>query len=67
MKIMLMAGRRLRARILAVLPPDFVDSAVSECKKTLAGNNDSPIKDRIHKMVSAFEKFGVKVETISEF
>lgn len=61
-----MAGRRLRARILAVLPPDLVEQAVTECRKTLAGNNDTPITDRIKKMVVAFEKFGVKVETIEK-
>lgn len=61
-----MAGRRLRARILAVLPPDLVEQAVAECRKTLAGNNDIPITDRIKKMVVAFEKFGVKVETIEK-
>lgn len=61
-----MAGRRLRARILAVLPPDLVEQAVAECKKTLAGNNDTPITDRIKKMVVAFEKYGIKVETIEK-
>lgn len=61
-----MAGRRLRARILAVLPPDLVEQAVAECRKTLAGNNDTPITDRIKKMVVAFEKFGIKVETIEK-
>lgn len=61
-----MAGRRLRARILAVLPPDLVEQAVVECKKTLAGNNDTPVTDRIKKMVVAFEKYGIKVETIEK-
>lgn len=61
-----MAGRRLRARILAVLPPDLVEAAVAECKKTLAGNNDIPISDRINKMVVAFGKFGIKIETIEK-
>lgn len=61
-----MAGRRLRARILAVLPPDLVEKAVAECKKTLAGNNDMPLKDRIKNMVVAFEKFGVKLEVIEK-
>lgn len=61
-----MAGRRLRARILAVLPPDLVEAAVAECKKTLAGNNDIPISDRINKMVVAFGKFGVKIEAIEK-
>ena len=61
-----MAGRRLRARILAILPPDLVEAAVNECRKTLAGNNDTPIYDRINKMVAAFAKFGVKIETIEK-
>lgn len=61
-----MAGRRLRSRILAVLPPDLVEDAVKECKKTLAGKNDQPIEDRIKKMVMAFQKFGVKPETIEK-
>lgn len=61
-----MAGRRLRSRILAVLPPDLVEDAVRECKKTLAGKNDQPIEDRVKKMVMAFQKFGVKPETIEK-
>lgn len=59
-----MAGRRLRARILAVLPPDLVEAAVNECKKTLAGNNDIPLIDRVNKMVVAFGKFGIKIDAI---
>jgi len=61
-----MAGRRLRARILAVLPPDLVEKAVLECRKTLSGNNNTPISDRIKGMVIAFEKFGIKVDTIEK-
>lgn len=61
-----MAGRRLRARILAVLPPDLVEAAVAECRKTLAGNNDVPLSDRIKKMAVAFEKFGVKPDVIEK-
>lgn len=61
-----MAGRRLRARILAVLPPDLVEAAVSECKKTLAGNNSTPISDRIKNMAVAFEKFGIRAKTIEQ-
>lgn len=61
-----MAGRRLRARILAVLPPDLVEAAVAECKKTLAGSNDIPIADRIKKMAVAFEKFGIKTAVIEK-
>lgn len=52
-------ARRLRARVLAILPPDIVEAALAECRRTLAGNNDEPIADRVRKMVKAFAKYGV--------
>lgn len=61
-----MAGRRLRARILAVLPPDLVEAAVAECNKTLAGGNGTLIADRIKNMAVAFEKFGIKTSVIEK-
>lgn len=54
-----MGARRMRARILAILPAWYVDAAVEECKKTLAGGNGEPMADRIRKMVVAFEALGV--------
>ena len=59
-----MGARRLRSRILAILPTDLVDMAIAECKKTLAGNNDEPLIDRVKKMVVAFSKIGVTQEQI---
>ncbi len=59
-----MGARRLRSRILAILPNDLVDMAIAECKKTLAGNNDEPLIDRVKKMVVAFSKLGVTQEQI---
>ena len=61
-----MAGRRLRARILAVLPADFVEEAINECKKTLSGKNDVPISDRVKNMVVAFDKIGVTQDMIEK-
>lgn len=54
-----MGGRRLRSRILAIMPADFVEAAVEECRRTLAGQNSEPIQDRVRKMIVAFSKFGV--------
>lgn len=54
-----MGARRLRARILAILPSDLVECAIDECKKTIAGNNSEPLIDRVKKMAIAFEKYGV--------
>ena len=59
-----MATRRLRARILAILPGWFVEDAIEECKKTLAGNNDTPLIDRVKKMVVQFAKLGITKEQI---
>lgn len=61
-----MGARRLRSRILAILPTDLVDMAIAECKKTLAGNNDEPLIDRVKKMVVAFGKIGVTQEQIEK-
>lgn len=59
-----MAARRLRARILAVLPSDLVDEAIKECRKTLTGNNETPLIDRVKSMTVAFGKIGVTQEMI---
>lgn len=59
-----MATRRLRARILAILPSWFVEDAIAECKKTLTGNNDTPLIDRVKKMIVQFAKLGVTKEQI---
>lgn len=58
------AARRLRARILAILPNYLVEDAIAECKKTLLGKTDEPLIDRVRKMIVAFEKFGVTQEMI---
>ena len=59
-----MGARRLRSRILAILPTDLVDKAIAECKKTLGGNNEEPLIDRVKNMVVAFGKLGVTQEQI---
>lgn len=61
-----MATRRLRARILAILPAWFVEDAIAECKKTIAGSNSEPLIDRVKKMVVQFSKLGVTQEQIEQ-
>ena len=61
-----MGARRLRARILAILPADVVEAAIEECKKTIAGKSDEPLIDRVRKMASSFEKYGVTQEQIEK-
>lgn len=59
-----MGARRLRARMLAILPPDIVESAVEECRKTMAGQNDKPMADRIRDLLQAFSRLSVTKEMI---
>lgn len=54
-----MGSRRMRARILAVLPDDLVEAAVAEVRKTLAKGGTEPLADRVRKMLVAFGKVGV--------
>lgn len=59
-------SRRLRSRILAILPPDLVEACVKECKKTLAGNSDMPLADKINQLVVYFAKKGVTQEMLEK-
>lgn len=57
-------ARRMRACILGIIPGDLVDAAIAECEKTMKGDNDEPLMDRVRKMVSVFTEFGVTQEMI---
>lgn len=59
-------ARRLRSRILAILPPDLVEDCINECKKTLAGGNDVPIADKIKQIVIRFKNKGVSQEMLEK-
>lgn len=61
-----MGARRLRARILAILPTDLVQAAVDQCSKTLASGGDLPMADRIRAMVLAFKTLGVPAALIEK-
>lgn len=58
-----MAQRRLRACILAMIPGDIIEEAVSQCELTMKQSADvSP--EGIKKLVDTFEKIGVTKELI---
>lgn len=61
-----MATRRLRARILAVLPDWLVEDCIAECKRTLAGKNDIPLIDKVKRLVISFERYAVTKEMIEK-
>ena len=55
------ASKQVRSRILALMPKHVVEQGILECRKTLAGDNDKPISQRVIDMAGAFAKYGVTV------
>lgn len=66
-KIANVASKQVRGRILSSVPKWLVESAIQECQKTLAGNNDEPVSVRVRKMTQAFAKFGVTSEHLEKY
>jgi hypothetical protein len=61
-----LGARRLRSRILAILPPDYVDAAIQACAHTLTGGGQKPFADRIKDMITAFGQLGVTKKHIED-
>ena len=62
-----MGARRMRACILAVIPGDIVEDAVTECRKTLTGSYREPLKERAKKIIAVFDdKFKVSKAMIED-
>ena len=64
-----MAARRLRSRILAILPSYLVEAAIAKCKETVSkgdGANNMPLIDRVRILVSTFSQIGVKQDQIEK-
>ena len=62
-----MAARRLRARILAILPAWLVDAAINQCRATVAkGETGMILIDRVRILVQKFGKFGVTQDQIEK-
>jgi len=59
-----MAGRRVRACLLNILPADYVDGAVEECKRTLKDGGTDLLIDRVRKALVVFASAGVTNEMI---
>lgn len=57
-------ARRLRARILAIIPGDIVDAAVEACERTLAGPKGESLGDSVAKMLTAFSALDVTRDMI---
>ena len=62
-----MGMRRVRARILAILPGDLVEAAIERCKQTVAGGVKQPLGDRIKAMIMRFKDQGVTAEQLAQY
>lgn len=61
-------ARRLRACILGIIPGDVVEDAIEQCNKTLLGNGDVPVADRIKKCVQIAEKeYQIPQESLEKY
>ncbi|MBC1974527.1 hypothetical protein HCA84_02465 [Listeria booriae] len=49
-------ARRLRSCIMGIIPGDIFEMAVLECDKTLVGENEIPLKDRLGNAFNAFKE-----------
>ena len=57
----------IRNCILALLPGYFVDNAVAVCKATVAGGAKSDLKERVSKMLTAFEELGISEDQLTNY
>ena len=60
-----MGARRMRARILAIIPGDVVDDAIAQCRKTMEGGNGQTLADRVKAMLTAFDDMGISPARIA--
>lgn len=60
------AARRLRARILAILPPDIIEDALAECRRTIALHSSKNLEERLGKMIASFGRVSVTPEMIEK-
>lgn len=61
------ASRRVRSRILAILPPWYISAGIEKVRATLAGDTDQPLEDRIRSMVLRFDRLGVNVKLLEKY
>ncbi len=66
-KIANVASKQVRGRIAALLPKALLEAGQVECRKTLAGNNEKPISQRVRDMTGAFSKYGVTIKHLEAY
>lgn len=59
-------GRRLRACILAIMPPDLVEAAIEQCTRTQKGEVSANLEDSKRNLVAAFKELGITVQHLQD-
>ena len=66
-KIANVASKQMRGRILALMPKHMIAAGVAAAKRTLAGNGEKPISERILAMSQRFARFGVNATHLQAY
>lgn len=61
------ASKQMRGRILALVPKSLVAIGLTECRKTLGGNNSASLKERCANMISRFSEYGIQVKHLADY
>ena len=62
-----LSTRRMRACLMAVIPKDIIDEAVTQCAKTLEGAYKKPLIDRTRDILKFFkDKYSVSLEQVEK-
>lgn len=61
-----MGARRMRSRIIAILPPELIRDATAACRETVKNGGNMPFDDRIKRMLSAFNAIGATPAMVAE-
>lgn len=61
------ASKQMRSLVLSLMPVWLKESAMEECRKTLAGDNKEPLSVKIRGMTQAFAPYGVTVKHLETY
>ena len=59
-------ARRMRARILAILPPELVDDAVAQCKATIKSGGAETWQEKVRRAIMWLDGRGISAKMIAD-
>ena len=61
------ASKQMRGRILALVSKSLVAAGLAECQRTISGNGQMTIAQRVQQMLVAFQPFGVNAKHLEGY